>query len=212
VITSEWLERNAPVDADNPLSSPNVIAAAFADEVLSGGKNSELIELDSKSVLVIRVEEHELPKQKELASVQSDIEEILSAKKLKELLVEKGDEALKTLSESGSWVELESIGATGEEIKKSESIDRNDSSLPRNVVNKIFSMQKPESGSTFDKVVLANGDNVLILLSAVSYDEPKEDALLQQRYTQSVAQREQAAVLASLKERAEIELFVDNIQ
>jgi len=46
----------------------------------------------------------------------------------------------------------------------------------------------------------------------VTNSESEADASLQQRYTQSVAQREQAAVLASLREKAEIELFAENIQ
>jgi len=69
--------------------------------------NSEMIEIDAGTVLVIRIQEHELPKQKEIASVSDDIEKSLSAKKLNELLVEKGDAALKILTESGSWTELE---------------------------------------------------------------------------------------------------------
>ena len=73
-------------------------------------------------------------------------------------------------------------------------------------------MQKPDSGNTFAKAVLTNGDNVLISLSKVSNDESELDEALQQRFTQAISQREQIAVLEALKEKAEIELFAENIQ
>lgn len=214
VLTSEWIERNSnvPASADKPLSSPKVVAAAFADAVLTEGKNSELVELDAKSVLVLRLQDHELPKQKELTSVEGDIKKILSANKLKALLVEKGDAALKTLSESGNWSALESIGATADKIQKNAGFKRTDTSLARNVVNKIFSMQKPETGNSFDKAILPDGDFVLIALSKVTDDSAEVDTALQQSYTQSIALRERAAAIAALREKADVELFTENIQ
>ena len=214
VLTSDWIEKNSNVPAsdDKPLSSPKVVAAAFADAVLNTGKNSDLIELDAKSVLILRLQDHELPKQKELTSVESDIKKSLSANKLKALLVEKGDAALKTLNESASWTALASIGATADKIQKNADFKRNDTTLPRNVANKIFSMKKPETGNSFDKAILSDGDFVLISLSKVTDDTAEIDATLQQSYTQSIAQRERAAVIASLREKADVELFSENIQ
>ena len=214
VLTSDWIEKNSnfPPNPDNLLSSPKVVTAAFGDEVLNGGKNSELIEIDAKNVVVVRLQDHQLPKQKELKDVEADITKLLSANKLKALLVEKGDAALKTLSESGSWTSLESIGATEDKIQKNIGIKRNDTTLSGSVVSKIFSMQKPETGNSFDKAILPNGDYVIVALSKVTDDTSEIDEQLQQSYSQSMASRERAAVIAALREKAEVELFTENIQ
>ena len=214
VLTSEWINKDNNLQAteENPLSSPKVVTAAFGDEVLNSGKNSELIELDAKSVVVVRLQDHELPKQKELTEVESEIKALLSAKKLNELLIEKGDDALKRLSDSSSWDALKDLGVTTENIVKSEGLKRDDRTLPRALVSKIFSMKKPESGNSFDKAILPNGEYVLIALSKVTDDKTELDETLQQTFTQSIALRERAAAIAALREKAEVELFLENIQ
>ena len=214
VQTSDWINRNSniPPREDNPLSSPQVIAAAYTDAVLSEGKNSDLIEIDATTVMILRLNDHELPKPKELASVESDIKKILSATKLRALLVEKGDEALNTLNESGSWSGIENIGATADKIQKNAALKRTDTSLANNVVRKIFSMKKPETGNSYDKAILPDGDYVLIALSKVTNDTAEVDTTLQQTYTQSVAFRERAAAIAAIREKAEVVLFTENIQ
>ena len=214
VLTSDWIEKNSNIQptAEKPLSSPKVVAAAFNDAVLNAGKNSELIELDAKSVVVVRLQDHELPKQKELLSVEADIKKLLSAKKLNALLIEKGDAALKTLRESGNWTALENIGATSDKIVKSLGMKRDENKLSGNLVSKIFSMQKPESSNSFDKAILPNGEYVLISLSKVTDDDAELDTATQQSYTQSIALRERAAAIAALRENADVELFLENIQ
>jgi len=101
VLTSDWIERNAKPNADSPLLSPKVVEAVFSDDVLNAGKNSDLIEIDPKQVAVVRLHDHELPKQKELSAVETDIKQKLKTEKLKALLIEKGDIALQTLKKSG---------------------------------------------------------------------------------------------------------------
>lgn len=214
--TSDWIEKNASAteaSAENPLSSPRVLAAAFSDDVLNGGKNSELIALDAKRAVIIRLEERELPKQKELSEVEADIRATLLSTKLDALLLTKGDEALSTLSNDGAWTSIENIGATPDTIQTNIGLKRVDVSLARNVVSKIFSMQKPEAGkSSFDSAITPNGDYALISLSKVTDDTSEVDTALQLKYTQSFASRESAAVIAALREKAEVELFLENIQ
>ena len=215
VLTSEWIEKNSQVAASDhkPLSSPKVAEAAFGDEVLNAGKNSELIEIDAKTVLVIRLQDHELPKQKELFAVETEIKEILTDNKLKTLVQEKGDDALKVLREKGVWSALEGMDTTGDKVQKNEALKRTDASLASSVVQKIFSMQKPEGDKkSFDSQVLENGDLVLISLSKVTNDTAEIDTALQQQYAQSLALRERTAVIAALREKAEVELFPENIQ
>ena len=128
-------------------------------------------------------------------------------------MVEKGDTALKVLQNKGEWAALQNIGVTEEAIQKNAGVKRNDTALDRNIVSKVFSMQKPNSGEkVFDKVILADGDYALISLSKVVVDTAEIDETLQQGYAQSLAVRERAAVMAALREKADVELFPNNIQ
>ena len=74
--------------------------------------------------------------------------------------------------------------------------------------------QKPEAAgsNTYSNAVLADGDYVLIALSKAINDDSEVDTALQQSYSQSIGAREQAAIMAALREKADVELFIENIQ
>ena len=57
VQTTDWLTRNGPFSG--VLDSPKVLAAAFSDDVLVEGHNSELIEVGPQQTVVVRVADHE---------------------------------------------------------------------------------------------------------------------------------------------------------
>jgi peptidyl-prolyl cis-trans isomerase D len=59
------------------LADSRVIAAAFSDEVLEERQNSELLELDTDHVVVLRLREHQPARQQELAEVQEKIRDLL---------------------------------------------------------------------------------------------------------------------------------------
>jgi len=215
VKNTDWVSRGAVSTSSDLLSSPKVIAAAFSDDVLTQGKNSELIEIDEQTVAVIRVQEHQSPKQKPLDDVSDQIKSILKAQKVRELLVEKGELVLKSLKESGDWVEgLKRVNGSEDKIEKVTDLVRTASKLDATLVEKIFSMQKPEDEkASFDNVILPQGDYVLIKLKSVKEGVTEEiDNAIQSKFTQMLGSREQAAMLKALREQAEVELFLDNIQ
>jgi peptidyl-prolyl cis-trans isomerase D len=213
VLSSDWIERGMVPDAKNVFTSPEIIAAAFSDDVLTAGRNSELIEIDSATVAVVRLQEHQTPKQKPLADVQDSIKSSLQNQKLRKLLIEKGELALKALRESGEWSALEVIGVSATQVESSSAIKRDNNKLSPSVVDKLFSMQKPGADKrSFDNVILPDGDYVLIALTGVKDGTSDIDSSLQKSFTQMLSTREQAAVLKSLREQAEVELFPENIQ
>lgn len=213
IQTSEWIERGAPPKPDDFLTSQRVVTAAFSDDVLQAGKNSELIELDGSSVVVIRLQEHKMPVQRPLEEVKNSIKSILEDQKLRQLLISKGESLLKSLRDSGDWSVLSEIGASADNITTSKSIKRTASALAPAITEKLFSMKKPDNGSkTFDSTILPNGDYVLIALTGVKEGNEELDTALQQSFTQMIAQREQSAMLKALREKAEVELFPQNIQ
>ncbi len=213
VETSDWIQRGETPNPEIKYSSSKFIQTAYSDDVLNAGKNSELIEISPTKVAVLRLQEHKVPEQKSLADVEAGIKTSLLSQKLRKLLIEKGELVLKSLNESGDWSALASIGASADKVDNNTEVKRTDTRLSNGVVDKLFSMDKPESGKkTFGNAILPDGDYVLIGLSAVKDGETEVDTNLQKSFTQMVASREQAAVLKALREGAEVELFPENIQ
>jgi len=213
VESSDWVERGSAPAPTGLFASPALLTAAFSDDVLKQSKNSELIEIDATSVAVIRLQEHKLPEQKPLADVSDEIKVSLADQKLRKLLIEKGEMALKAIQTSGEWSAVEVAGGSADKIEKTADLKRTDNRLPRTLVSKVFSMIKPEEGKkSFDNAILPEGDYVVVGLTSVKDGGTDVDDALKQRFTQSLSARESTALLKALRENAEVTLFPENIQ
>ncbi|MCF6189382.1 MAG: SurA N-terminal domain-containing protein [Cocleimonas sp.] len=213
VETSDWVERGAAPTPKSLFSSPKILSTVFSDDVLKQGKNSELIEIDASSVAIIRLKEHKLPEQKPQSDVSDEIKVSLADQKLRKLLIEKGEKALKAIQASGEWPAVETVGGKADKVEKVADLKRTDRKLPPVLVGKVFSMQKPqEDKKTFDNAILPEGDYVLIGLLDVKDGKAELDTALQQRFTQSLSARESTALLKALREKAEVTLFPENLQ
>ena len=213
VESSDWIEKGAAPKPNDFLSSPKLLQAAFGPDVLSQGKNSELIEVDATTVAVVRLQEHKLPEQKPQADVAGDVKTILTDQKLRKLLIDKGELALKAVQTSGDWGAVVASGGSADKVEKSEAVKRSDRKLAPVLVSKMFSMQKPQAGKkNFDNTILPEGDYVVIGLLDVKEGASEVDNALQTSFTQMLGSRERTAMLKALRESAEVTLFPENIQ
>lgn len=216
IVESDWIDKGALAATDDDLfKSPKLIATAFGEDVLGKGKNSELVEIDSETVAIVRVLDHELPKQKTLADVSEDVKAILSIQKTRKLLIEKGETALKTLNESGNWESISETIGSADKLTKSVDVKRSNGELAPELVNKVFSMGKPEDGkSLFSNVVLPSGDYTLIGLNTVKNGEAEETeaSIMKSILEGSYGSSEQAALVKSLRDQATVELFPETIE
>ena len=217
VQVSDWIEKGAvqKPSPDKIFMSPKILATAFGEDVLNKSKNSELIEIDSQTVAVIRVQDHQLPQQKALADVTEDIKAILKVEKTRKLLIEKGELALKTLKESGQWSSVTDTIGSPETLEKFESVKRTDRKLSAELVGKLFSMGKPDADKTlFSNVILPSGDYVLVGLNTVKEGvaEKTEGDIMQKVLVSAYASAEQNALIKALRNQAEVELFLEKIE
>jgi peptidyl-prolyl cis-trans isomerase D len=217
VQESDWIDRGAALkpNPDNIFMSPKIIATAFGEDVLNKGKNSELIEIDSQTVAVIRVQEHQLPQQKALADVSDDIKAILTVEKTRKLLIEKGELALKTVKESGQWSSITDTIGSVDKLEKLDSVKRTDRKISAQLIDKLFSMSKPSGEKTlFSNVTLPSGDYVLVGLNTVKDGEVEktEGDIMQTVLASAYASAEQKALIKALRNQAEVKLFPENIE
>lgn len=147
-------------------SNPNVIAAAYSDEVLLDGNNSDVIELNDSRSAVIRVEQFNEASLAPLEEVEAEIAVLLRTGMEREAVQALGDE-LAAAAESGA--DLEQLLADNElEWIDEQDMSRDSFTVNREILDQVFSMPPPVAGSEFRSMTLSNGTFVLVELNQVN--------------------------------------------
>ena len=187
-----------------------VIQAAFSDEVLEDGSNSSVIELDPNTVVVVRVKEHNKPKQLPLEQVADSIRAQLTKVRASEAVKAKAEEQLAALRDGQTPV-TQADAKQGWNVV--EAATRSQEGIEPVVLQALFRMPKPEATDkpTFSGISLSNGDFVIIRLNGVSQPEQtlsEEDKAMYSRFLASrVGQQDFAAFRKQLEDTADIERF-----
>lgn len=216
VLVSNWINQSGISDENIKLNnvekSSKVITAAFSEDVLKSGRNSELLEVDKGVVAVVRLQEHKPASRKPMADVIDEIKLKLTEQKTRELVIKKGEMVLSKLNESG-WSALGSIGVSPDKVEKTPELTRGERKLASQVVDTVFSMPKPTGDKVlFNNTVLPNGDYVLIGLKSVTEGKSEFDDVELSGFNANLGARERSAVLKAVRDRAEVNLFPENIQ
>jgi peptidyl-prolyl cis-trans isomerase D len=201
---SGWVTRE---QAEGVLSSPKVTGAAFSEDVLKEGNNSELIELDSESSIVLRVIEHEETSIEPLADVKARIVQTLLQKNAEG---QANAEAEKLMGELVSGGDLTQVAANYP-VTGPVTIGRNDRSVPFELAGAVFSSEKPRTGGSTSGVVrLSNGDQAVYLLTAVKEGQSEESGVeMQARSLRNEIQRgHYSSLVADLESQADIEIML----
>ena len=146
-------------------SNGQVVDIAFSDDVLNNGYASEVIELETDSYVVLKLNEFADAQQKGVADVKDDISVQLTDSRLEELMIERSNRLL----------ELVKAGETIEAVAKQEDLDwqvvlsagRRVTDQNPEINSEVFRMQNPDSTPEIDFFVTQSGDYVLVSLTSV---------------------------------------------
>ena len=192
--TTDWVSRDA---ADGVLSEPGVMDAAFSDDVLVEGFNSEVIELDDDRRMVLRVAEHRDATLLELDEVRERVEASVSANLRREALRELAEEQIAALRDGDEldldWQTVEAAG-------------RQSGAAPRAVIQAAFRLPRPDGETRYGHVL--DGDQVAIIaLDEVASGEvdAEVDGFVTQMAERLRAQAAIQGLLEYLRSTAEIE-------
>lgn len=170
VENSGLFERNKGKDL---MANTKVVATAFSTEVLQEGNSSEVIELDSSNVVVLKKTDYKPSQVKPLADVQEQILNTLKDQKAKSLLAEQATKLISDLKGGADFSELSKGIAV--ELKSVKAATRSSADVEPDVLRYAFSMNKPNNGmSTFGSVMTATGDLAVVAVESVtpgSYEE-----------------------------------------
>lgn len=142
-------------------------AAAFSDEVLHTGHNSDVIELANESFVALRVLKHHAPELQPLEEVRASIEAALIEEATRNALRSEA-EALLARLRAGT-----SIDALAEETGYSWQVEiaaqRRNLTMPPEVLDRAFGLPAPEDDSSVSDIAFTStGDAVIVELFRVT--------------------------------------------
>ncbi|MBT81862.1 MAG: peptidylprolyl isomerase [Alteromonadaceae bacterium] len=203
IETTPLFTRNdVPAEIDNP----QVVSDVFSPELIEEQVNSDLIELDARTVMVVRVNEHEAQRTKSLDEVKESITASLRSEKAQQAAQDWTEAQLAQL-ESGNDI-ADSLSARSLDWENVENVNRGDQQLPRNLLDTLFTLA-PAEGKSRRVALLGSGDVALIELTAVHAPEAADDATvsaIRQRLAQANSQSTYAAFVKALRDEADVTL------
>ncbi|WP_415885012.1 SurA N-terminal domain-containing protein [Neptuniibacter sp. QD37_6] len=186
-------------------SNAKILAVAFDQELINEGLNSTPVELDSGRSVVLRVVEHQLPREKVQDEVADQIQAILVEQQVAAAMTEKANAIVAQLTEG---VDLATV-AEGNEVVTQSAVNRSQRELPQELLTAAFKMVKPQSGSTYAAVDTVDGSKMIIALDAIGQQdiELQEDEIrfMGMMLNNRQGQQDYQDHLTQLKAKAEIE-------
>lgn len=169
VETSEYFTQDATGE-NFDFSNPKVIAAAFSEDVMTNGNNSDVIELNDTEAMVLRVSDVIDEGQQTMAEVSTLIVETLKNTKATNRASEIGEKLLSLLEKGESTDAV--LSEHGLEFKQAEQVTRDDISVNRSVLRTAFRLEPPQDEqSAVTGTQLGNGDYVVVSLKSIQYPE-----------------------------------------
>ena len=193
-------------------SNPKVLKAAFSDDVLHQGYNSEAIDLGNGRTVVVRVDGHRDASIQPLAQVKEKVIELLKQEKAQSLASEAAQKIVERLQSGEAPDRVAKDAGVNWQVDK--ALSRHSSTLDPAVVNEAFTLAHPVAADkpTLAHVATANGGQAVVAVYGVTdgVAKPKaNDATAKGergRLRQADSKAEYDAFLKGLRDRAEVKI------
>lgn len=189
-------------------SNSTLLDAAFSEDVLLSGNNSEVIELADNRFVVLSVRNHNQPTVKPLSAIRDEVLAVVAEETARAEVLAQAGQALEQLR---AGVALEQLTESqGYELQVELGVNRRSSVLPPEVLRRVFELPVPQAGSpAADFVMVPNGDAVIIELLQVNTGDYKslpaaEQSQLQQALTGEFGGLLDTEFQRGLRDRADI--------
>ncbi|MFO7954602.1 SurA N-terminal domain-containing protein [Thioalkalivibrio sp.] len=207
IQTSDWFSRDSGEGIANHRS---IREAAFDPRVLEDGNNSEAIDLEDGSTVVLRIDEHEPSEVRPLAEVEDEIRDGLQRQAAADAAREEGEALIERLHDADDWtaeVEGDADWNRSVEVTRDRAAE-----LPTGLQDHLFRLPAPGEGAVeIAGARIGGGDFAVTVLEEVRMDEDEVDAAARQEARDQLGNAygsaEFRAYLAWLEEQADIERF-----
>ena len=162
--SAEGITRN---HADGLFSDARLAAAAYSDDVLNQGHNSEVIELSPEHFVALRVKRYSEPELRPLEAVRDEIVAAITEQAARDAVQAEVRRAMAEIAAGNATVESFAV-ENGYEWQVEIGADRRNANLPEPVLRRAFELAVPGDAPVLDYVVNITGDVQLLELVRVS--------------------------------------------
>ncbi len=195
--------------------NPKVREAAFSEDVLGAGNNSEPLELDKEHVVVLRVKTHREASQRPFDTVKDSIIAMLRSDKARAQAREEGESLLNQLRQGADMAVV--AKDKGWNLHKPGMVKRSAKEVDGEVIDYVFKMVRPEENkAVYGGFSKQSGDYTVVALFRVEDGDPA--AVDQAQREQLVRARERALGIAeligamdNLRDKASVKLYPENL-
>jgi len=193
-------------------ADPKVISAAFRDEVIQEGRNSDPVELRGNRVVVLRVKEHRPATQRALDEVRGDVVERLRSEAAGVRAAALAQDLVTTLREGGDPADL----LRQHDLQWTEllAVTRGSTAAAPQVVATAFRLPRPTAGGeSYGETLLGDGDAAVIALKEVKDGSTEGNRAedLGRAVAQIYGRGFYEAVVDSLRRRTEVQVYGDRL-
>ena len=187
--------------------SAPVIEAAFSQDVLDG-RLSPIVEVEKGRGVVLRATDHQLPQQKPLDAVRTEVVAAWKKQRGTELAAAAAASAVQRLGAGESWDAVaKSLGAAPQPPK---FVARTDQAVPIEIRREAFEAPKPGAKPVYENLSMGDGDSAVVAVTAVredpSGDAQQQDAQLRRQFAQQTASGEAQSYAAAARADAKVTL------
>ena len=186
------VQRSEPVtrnQQDGLFANPALLAAAFSEEVLQAGHNSDVIELGGDRFVVLSVRKHNMPEVLPLAEVRDGIAALLLEESARAKVLAAAQGVVQALRSGASLAQV--ADENGYTWQAEPGAQRDNTNLPPEVLGNAFQMPAPDGDDpVVDLVMTPAGDAQVVSLTRVepgSWERlagPEQQALRRQVSTE----------------------------
>lgn len=203
IIESDWITRDG---GEGPLASPKVTGAAFSEEALSQGFNSEPLELSNNELLVLRVVQHREPALTPLDQVRAEIEQRLQNRTIREALQVEAEKLLGELKQGTSLISIADSYAVS--LQQPAAIGRGDKTIAPEIVDTAFSMPRDSDRlPVYASRLLADSVALIELREVIDGELGGQQQALADILSEQQGSAEFRLLIESLREKADIEIY-----
>jgi peptidyl-prolyl cis-trans isomerase D len=208
------VEVHGPVErsgGEGLTGNPRVMMAAFDEEVLIEGRNSQLLELDADTVVAIRIAEHMRPQQLTLDQASAEIVDILQYRKATERAESQAQELVEAIRR-GELSPEDAAASVDQAWSEFEAVSRSDNQIPPALLRSVFAMPRPaDSGPAYAQFRQPDGSRWVVQLRGVATPEDVETQAESPMFSRFIAgqtgEQDFSAVQERLRQNADIERF-----
>jgi len=207
IKTSDYFSRDG---GPGIASNPKVTAAAFDEEVLARGNNSESLELDRNHMVVLRVSDHQPAMLRPLDEVRAGIVTTLESDKAQAKAKELAAAVLERVRTGEQPAELaKALGITWSD---KQTVTRDSADVARPVSSAVFAMAHPAQGKPgSQQLTLPSGDQAVVILYSVDDGKPAEvdekaRRQAQVKLQQAASRAAESSLVAGIRSRTDISI------